>query len=210
MAELVIYGNPFSTYTRTARMACEEKAVAYLLEPVDFTAPAFRAIHPFGKIPALRHGDFQLYETLAICCYVDDAFDGPALRPGETREAALMWQWISATLDCIYPAMVEKLVMERLVAPMKGKAADEAVVASALPAMTEQLAVLDAALTGKTYLAGETHSLADMFLYPVLFYVNFIPEGRDALEKVPAVTAWLARLGERASAQATMPPVDKL
>jgi glutathione S-transferase len=177
---------------------------------VDFHAPAYRAIHPFGKIPALRHGDFQLYETLAICCYVDAAFEGPGLAPAAARERAVMNQWISAALDYFYPVMVEKLVMERLVAPMKGKAADEAVVASALPDMTGQLAVLDAALTAKSYLAGGTHSLADMFLYPVLFYVNFIPEGRDALEKAPAVTAWLARLGERASAQATMPPVDKL
>ncbi|MDP6952331.1 MAG: glutathione S-transferase family protein [Alphaproteobacteria bacterium] len=210
MSDLVIYGNPFSTYTRTARMACDEKGVGYALEPVDFHAPAFRAVHPFGKIPALRHGDVMLYETLAICRYVDEAFDGPSLQPAEVTEMARMYQWVIAALDYFYPVMVEKLVMERLVAPMKGEAADETVVAAALPDLAQRLGVLNDALIDKSYLAGNMASLADLFLYPILFYVNFIPEGRDALEKAPAVTTWLATMGERASAQATMPPVDKL
>jgi len=141
---------------------------------------------------------------------VDEAFDGPALQPSEVTEMARTYQWVSAALDYFYPVMVEKLVMERLVAPMKGKAADETVVASALPDLTQRLGVLNDALVGKSYLAGDAASLADMFLFPIIFYVNFITEGRDALEKTPAVTTWLARIGERASAQATMPPVDKL
>ena len=39
MADPIVYGNPFSTYTRTARMAFEEKGVAFTLDPVDHHAP---------------------------------------------------------------------------------------------------------------------------------------------------------------------------
>ena len=210
MTELVILGNPFSTYTRSARMACEEKGVGYTLEVVDPSTPEHHAVHPFGKLPALRHGDFGLYETMAICRYVDEAFDGPPLQPAGAAGRALMMQWMSATLDYLYPAMIRKLVFERLVAPMQGRTADEALIAAALPEIADQARILDAALGERAFLAGDAASLADLFLYPVMFYVNFTPEGRRVLDAAPALAAWLARLGERASAQATMPPVDKL
>ena len=210
MTELVILGNPLSTYTRSARMACEEKGVGYTLEAVDPSTPEHRGVHPFGKIPALRHGDFGLYETMAICRYVDEAFDGPPLQPAGVAGRALMMQWMSATLDYLYPAMIRKLVFERLVAPMHGRTADEALIAAALPEIADQARILDAVLGQSAFLAGDQASLADLFLYPILFYVNFTPEGRRVLDAAPALAAWLARLGERASAQATMPPVDKL
>ena len=210
MTELVILGNPLSTYTRSARMACEEKGVGYTLEAVDPSTPEHRGVHPFGKIPALRHGDFGLYETMAICRYVDEAFDGPPLQPAEVAGRALMMQWMSATLDYLYPAMIRKLVFERLVAPMHGRTADEALIAAALPEIADQARILDAVLGQSAFLAGDQASLADLFLYPILFYVNFTPEGRRLLDAAPSLAAWLARLGERASAQATMPPVNKL
>jgi glutathione S-transferase len=210
MAEVVIYGNPLSTYTRTARMALEEKGVAYELEPVDHRAPEFRETHPFGRIPALRHGDFVLYETMAICRYVDEAFDGPTLQPAEVRARALMVQWVSSTLDYFYPAMIRKLVFERLVAPAQGRDADEALVAESVPEIEHQADVLGRALDGRSYLAGEAASIADLFVFPLLFYVNFAPEGRAILAGAAALAAWLERMSGRASAQATMPPIDKL
>ena len=40
--------------------------------------PEIDAIHPFGKMPVLRHGDFTLCESKAIATYLDRAFDGPS------------------------------------------------------------------------------------------------------------------------------------
>jgi glutathione S-transferase len=59
MANLEIIGFPQSTYVRVARMACEEKGVAYDLRPAPPHSPEVLAIHPFGKIPAMRHGDLS-------------------------------------------------------------------------------------------------------------------------------------------------------
>ena len=44
--------------------------------------------HPFGRIPAFEHERFDLYEAGAITCYVDEAFPGPVLQPGEPRRRA--------------------------------------------------------------------------------------------------------------------------
>jgi len=210
MAEAIIYGNPLSTYTRTARMAFEEKGAPYRLEPVDHRAADFRAIHPFGKIPALRHGDFVLWETLAICAYCDSAFDGPPLQPADVRARAVMLQWISATIDYFYATMIRKLVFERLVAPMRGKAVDEALIAAALPEIETQARILDRTLAETPHLAGAAATIADLFLYPVLFYVARTPDGQQILDRAPALADWLGRMTARESAQATRPPIDKV
>lgn len=210
MSDVILYGNPLSTYTRTARMAFEEKGVPYDLEPVDHTAPEYRAIHPFGKIPAMRHGDFLLYETMAIAKYVDAVFDGPPLQPNAIVPRAMMNQWISSIVHYYYGSMIRKLVFERFVAPMQGRAPNEALVAEGLPEIKHQIGVLEATLSGAPHLAGDDCTIADLMLYPVLFYVNFSPEGQEMIAAAPGVSAWLDRMGERPAAQATIPPIDKM
>ena len=66
MTEIVLYGFPQSTYVRTARLACEEKSVAHVLEPVEFGGAAHRRLHPFATMPAMRHGEMVMYETSSI------------------------------------------------------------------------------------------------------------------------------------------------
>ena len=210
MTDVILYGNPLSTYTRTARLAFAEKGVAYDLEPVDHTAPAYREIHPFGKIPAMRHGALLLYETMAIAKYVDAAFDGPPLQPTSIVPRAVMNQWISSIIHYYYGSMIRKLVFERFVAPMQGRETNEALVAEGLPEIKHQIGVLEETLGRTPYLAGELSTIADMFMYPVLFYVNFSPEGQEMVAAAPAVSAWLDRMGERPAVHATLPPIDKM
>ena len=44
-------------------------------------------LHPFGRVPALQHDDFVLYETNAIAAYIDDVFPGPKLTPADRSSA---------------------------------------------------------------------------------------------------------------------------
>jgi glutathione S-transferase len=60
MAQVTIYGSQLSTFTRTARMVCVEKDVSYDLVEFERGSPALLALQPFGKVPALKHGDFTL------------------------------------------------------------------------------------------------------------------------------------------------------
>jgi len=55
-----ILGSLRSSYTRVVRMVCEEKGIDHILTETQLGAPEIRAIHPFGKMPVLRHGDFTL------------------------------------------------------------------------------------------------------------------------------------------------------
>ena len=63
MADVTLYGTPLSTYVRTVRMALAEKDVSYELIEGWPDHPEIAKRQPFGKIPAFRHGDFELYEA---------------------------------------------------------------------------------------------------------------------------------------------------
>src|SRR5205807_6235917 len=95
MPELEIIGAPQSNYVWVSRIACHEKGVPYTLVPAMPHTAEVDAIHPLGKIPALRHGDLTLGESRAICFYIDHAFDGPPLVSRDPAEGARTEQWIS-------------------------------------------------------------------------------------------------------------------
>jgi len=205
MPDVTIYGPAMSTCVRTALMACVEKGVAHAREDVDFRSVAYRSLHPFNKVPAMRHGDFVLFETGAIGRYVDRAFPGPPLQPADIKSLARMDQWMSAIMDYVYKVMVGELIWERLMVPMRGGQPDDAKIEAAVPKVAHQLSVFDAALTTAPFLAGAEASLADLMLFPVIFYLKVTPEGAAALAKAPAVSAWYDRMAARPSAAATDP-----
>ena len=209
MASVTIYGLQLSTYTRTARMTCVEKDVGYDLVEVELGSPAHLAVHPFGKVPAMTHGDFTLYETMAIARYIDTTFAGGRLAPADPKDAARMLQWISAVCDYGYQVMIRELVWQRVVAPMRGGKADEAIIAAAVPKLERQLAIYDKALGESAWLAGDAVSIADLFLAPVLFYVAGTPEGQAALKGRNAVNRWFGAISERPSFKSTMPQLPK-
>jgi len=68
-------------------MVCEEKAIEYVLTERPRTREIL-AIHPFGKMPVLRHGDVELFESKAIATYLDRSFPAPfVFRRTLTRRA---------------------------------------------------------------------------------------------------------------------------
>jgi len=205
MPDLTIYGPAMSTFVRSARMACAEKGVAHRREDVDFRSVEYRALQPFNRVPAMRHGGFVLFETAAIARYVDRAFPGPALQPADIVALARMEQWISATMDYIYEVMIRQIVWERLVMPMGGGEPDEAKVAAAVPRLAHQMAVIEATLAEAEFLAGAVFSLADIMLYPILAYLKVTPEGEAVFAKAPAAGEWIGRVAARPSVSATDP-----
>ncbi len=108
MPELQIIGAPQSNYVWVARIACTEKDVPYTLVPVLPHSPEVDAIHPFGKIPAMRHGDVTLCESRAISFYIDHAFAGPPLAPRDPVAGARTEQWISLVNTHIDPLLVRQ------------------------------------------------------------------------------------------------------
>lgn len=206
---ITLYGLPRSVYTRIARLTLEEKAVPYRIEEVDIFGPggvpaAHTRRHPFGRIPVLCHGDLSIYETAAICRYVDEAFPGPSLQPPTPSERARMAQVIGMLDSYAYRPMVWGVFVQRVRLPMTGGSTDESLVAKSLKESRIALEALAALVGDSPFLAGNTLSLADLHAYPMLRYFSLAPEGQTAIGEHRAVAEWLARLGTRASVQRTV------
>jgi glutathione S-transferase len=204
-ATVTLLGDPRSTYTRTARMALAEKGVRYTLEQTGPRTPEILAVHPFGKIPAFRDGDFELFEASAILRYVDESFDGPPLLPAMIRDRARCEQWVSAINAYCYDAMVRRYVLQYIFPRGAGGKPDRTVIDAALAEIASHLAILDRAYGGRDYLAGNAMSMADLFLAPILAYVEAMPEGDGLLAAAPNVRRAQAMIRERASFKATEP-----
>jgi glutathione S-transferase len=209
MSDVIIHGFAGSTYVRAVRMALEQKGVGYEIVPLEFGSDDHRALHPFARMPIMQHGDFTLYESSAICHYVDDAFDGPALAPEDAQGRALMEQWISAVNDYVYGPFVREFIIQRFVMPSRGQDPDESIISAAMPVMRERIDIIEQALTGKSFLAGDTFSIADCFLAPIFFYAGISPEGKELFDGKSAIADWKARIGEFDCFRNTMPALPE-
>jgi glutathione S-transferase len=178
MSQLVIFGFPESTYVRTVRMVCEEKGVSYELSALKPGAPVSADLHPFGRVPAVKHGDVHLYESSAIARYVDEVFPGPSLVPATALGRATMERWISAINSYLYDDVIRKYVFSYIFPKGADGKPDRAAIEAAVPNLKRDLQLIDKDLAGKDWLAGDALSLADLFLAPIMSYAAMFPEAQ--------------------------------
>ncbi|MEZ5667121.1 MAG: glutathione S-transferase family protein [Alphaproteobacteria bacterium] len=211
MADVTLYGLALSTYTRTVRLALEEKGVAYTLQPVELRSPAHLAVQPFGKIPALRHGNVHLFETPAMLGYIDAAFPGPTLTPAGTMDRVHADQYASIFNDYLYASAIKSFVLPMVFPRGADGKPDMAVVEAGRAQTAGHLAIVDAMLAGTagTYMVGDAFTAADMYALPILFWVERMPGGEALLSGAPRVSACYRVASARASAAATVPPMPQ-
>ena len=205
MAELQIIGAPLGNFVWACRIFCAEKGVPYTLVPVMAHAPEVEAIHPLGKIPAMRHGDVTLGESRAIIRYIDEVFPGPSLVPSDPVAGATCEQWVSIVSTALDPVMLRQYLRGYLFPGTPDNSPNRAFIEPALPVMEKQFALLDRTIAATGYLAGDSFTLADAYLAPILYYMSKPPESRAMLAKSAALAAYLDRQLGRKSIRETMP-----
>ena len=173
MANVEILGFPPSTFVRAARMACEEKGVPYDFKPVPPHSPDVLAIHPFGKIPALRHGDFELFESKAIADYIDRTFDGPALFPSDPRERARAEQWVSIVNTVMDPVMIRTYLFSYFFPKTAdGSTRSRGDRRRLAGRCAQQIDILDKAVAPTGYLAGDQLHASPTSTLMVILYLR--------------------------------------
>lgn len=206
-ASIKVLGDPRSSYVRATRMALVEKGVKYTLDPVAPHCEAVLALNPFGHVPVFRDGDFTLYETSAIIRYIDECFDGASLVAGNTMARAQMEQWASAISFYCYDTMVRRYVLQYVFPKGAGGAPDRATIDAAVPEIRKQLGILDRAYGKRNVLVGETPTLPDLLLAPIVFYLGLFPEGKALLAEAPSLSRAHAWMAARPSFRETAPPL---
>jgi len=205
MSTIVIHGIPGSPYVRKPMLVCEEKGVPWRLERMamgDQKAPEHLKRQPFGRIPAIEHDGFRLYEDQAIARYIDAAFEGPRLTPLEPKAMARMSQVMNIVDWYVMPSLSTGISFNRIVAPLFGLPVDEEAVKAAVPLARTCIQALEEILGSNRYFAGDELSLADLFAIAHLDLVPASPEGAELIAGSPLL-AWLDRMAERPSVQKT-------
>jgi len=211
MPKLVINGQPQSTYVRTARMCCVEAGVDHELRPLGdgsvdsvlaaLRSDAYREKHPFARMPTLEDGKVVLFETSAIGRYVSEKYGGGCLVPADAREAVRMEQWISALNCYVIPDTTTKFIQPFVFQDEPDLDAIEA----AKPLLRSHYEALDRALVGRTVLAGDAISIADLLLAPPLHAVGGLPGGMELFAGLTDLGRWWENIAARPSFVETDP-----
>lgn len=191
--ELVFYTHPQSR-GRIVRWMLEEISQPYRTELLEYgttmKAPAYLAINPMGKVPAIRHGDTVVTEAAAICAYLADAFPGARLAPpSDDRRRGPYYRWLFFGAGPLEAAWTNK-GMGFVVPPERERMAGYG-------RLETVIAALEQAVSRTEYVVGDSFTAADVYIGSGLsFGMQF-----GMIEKRPAFERYCQHLSARPAAQ---------
>jgi len=192
-----LYGALLSPFVRKVALACEEKEIEYelVLSSPGAPDPDFVAASPFGKIPAIRDGDFCLADSSAIVTYLDAKQPDPALLPPDPQARGRA-MWFDEFADTVFGGAGLKILFNRLVAPrILKRPYDEAIAVQGEKEMPRILEYLESVAPESGWLDGD-FTLGDISVASMLRTMVYVGHGPDAAA-YPRTAAWYARVAER-------------
>jgi glutathione S-transferase len=200
---LRFYYSPFSVFARRVHVTLLEKEIPHEKVLVDLPAreqrqPAYLALNPYGRVPAIDDDGFLLYESATILAYLEQTRPGRALAPQDIQGKALVDMHVRLC-DLQFAPHARAIIFPKRFMPPESW--DLQAFAKARPEIEAHLAIVANELKGNDYLVGNSFSLADIAYLPFLHFLPLMDVTAPA-----SVAAWSQRLLARPSALATIPP----
>lgn len=216
-------------------LALAEKGVEYTSHYLDLLKfdqhqPQYLKINPDGTIPALVHDDKVFTESTPIMEYVDEAFDGPPLRPNDPLERWRMRWWMrwfdayfAPSLSMIGwsvfvgPAARQRdpkelqAAIDRIPLPSRRIAWRKALFNEFSPEELNEsrrrviysIGILEDHLTNNTWIAGNSYSLGDINAFNLGYALPLSQPEHCNDQKTPRIMEWLRRIYERPATKRT-------
>ena len=201
-------GSPFAW---KVWLVLEHKGIPYTPKRLSFDAdetrtPEFLALNPRGRVPTIVDDGFALYESTAICEYLEEQYPQKQLLPKDAKGRALVRRLVGEADDSLYK-LESDLMDEVLYRPAAER--DQKQIDDAKAKLREELAYWRDYLKGD-FFAGSL-SLADFAIYPYLRMSVRVEERVAGLglkrEELPAnLAAWLKRIEALPYFERTIPP----
>lgn len=187
--DLIFYTNPMSR-GQIVRWMLEEVGAPYETNILGYGTsmkdPAYLAINPMGKVPAIVHNGKVVTECAAICAYLADAIPTAGLAPAPTDRADY-YRWLFFTAGPVEQAITAKHFGVEPDTDQQRMAGF-----GSLPAALD---ALEGAVAGKAYVAGDRFTAADVYVGSQIDWgLQF-----GTIESRPAFEAYVAPLRERAA-----------
>lgn len=192
-----LYGVLLSPFVRKVALMAAEKGMAceLVVGSPGSPNPEFAEASPFGKIPAIRDGDFTLADSSAIAHYLEAKQPSPALIPAEAQARGRA-VWFDEFADTILAGAGIKILFNRLVAPRLLKLPyDEEVAKQGEAELPPMLDYLESVVPADGWLAGD-FSLGDIAVASMLRTLAYVGHGPNA-SAYPRTAAWFARVAQR-------------
>jgi glutathione S-transferase len=198
-----LYGGLLSPFVRKVALAATEKGVDFelvLMSPGS-ADPEFSACSPFGKIPAIRDGDFRLADSTAIFTYLEAKQPEPALLPADPQSRGKA-MWYEEFADTILAGAALKILFNRLVGPKILKVGgDETLALQGEAEVKPRLDWLETVAPEQGWLVGDHFTIGDIAVASVLRSLAYVHPGLCP-EQHPLASAWYARVAARPAWQA--------
>lgn len=189
---LEVLGRATSGNVQKVLFLLEELGVPYkrhdygkTFEGTTLTAE-YKALNPTQKVPTLRDGDLHVWESHTILRYIANVQDAAALYPRDPAARSQVERWMDWTLASLNVAYLAGF--------KEAKLPPEGLTEAATKLLTAELSLLDEHLAGKTWMAGEAFSLADICLAPLVRRCLKFPHQKPEL---PHLRQWMARIEQK-------------
>lgn len=206
MTALHLYFAKASTFAQRTRVVLLEKGIEFTSTDIDFQnkSAEFLKVSRYGKVPAIVHNGFELYESAIINEYLEEVFPEPALLPKDAGQKAIARIWIDYANTRFVPAFVKLL---------RGKTVEEQ--EQGRREFIEALLYIEQEGFGKfsgggDYFFGEQLSLVDISFYPWFERLPVIEHFRkfELPAETPRIQKWWAALRDRESIKAVANPKE--
>lgn len=189
------------------RLVLEDLGQDYRAETIDRPAgaldsPAYRRLHPMGKIPVLETPDGPIFETAAILLYLSEKHGALAPAAGAPDRAAFL-KWFIFVTNEVHPSVMQIFYPERIAGPE----AAPAVTLMATARLRDDLTLLDnmVAQERPAWLSPDTPSVLGYYLATLMRWIATLAPGHPArwpARDFPALFSVLAALERRPAARA--------
>lgn len=194
--QLTLISHPLCPFVQRAAIVLLEKKVPFERIDVDLADKPdwFIAISPTGKVPLLKvklpdSADAILFESTAICEYLNETQDGVSLYSNNAISRAQQRAWVEFGVAALSEAWQFLNAKELAVADDK-KAA-----------FRDKLLRLESTLEQGPYFSGSVFSMVDAMFAPVFRYFDLLSPvvSQPIFDNLPRVSAWRDSLAHRPS-----------
>jgi glutathione S-transferase len=206
MSTVHLYFAKASTFSQRTRVVLLEKGIEFTSTEIDLqNKPAdFIKVSRYGKVPAIKHADAEIYESAIINEYLEEVFPQPPLLPSLPVAKAIARIWIDYANTRLVPAFNKLL---------RGKNAEEQ--EQGRREFTEALLYIEQEGLGKlsangSYFLGDKLSLVDISFYPWFERLPLLEHFRqfNLPTETPRLQRWWDTLRDRDSIKAVANPTE--